>query len=157
MINGIIKLFYSEIVKTKMRSMASGEYNLNEGGKEIQSITLKIDSVFFKTVKFFMGFLILIIAFNINTILGIGTFLVEFAYIKYRKSLEIEIKEKIEAIKNNIEETTEKLVSERNKDKINALITLLLIGVFTKFNIIIISSFVILFIFTIKDIYSNIR
>ncbi|RDY28577.1 hypothetical protein CHL78_005155 [Romboutsia weinsteinii] len=157
MINGIIKLFYSEVVKTKMKSMSSGGYDLRNGGKEIRNITLKIDSLFFKVLKLFIGFSLLIIAFNINIILGIGTFLVEFTYLIYKKNLESEIKEKIDDIKNNIEITTDNFVSESDKTKINALISLLIIGILTRFNVIIIVSFIVVFIFTIKDIYSNIK
>jgi len=45
MINGLIKLFYSEIVKTNMRNMNSNGYEVRDECKEIRNITLKIDSV----------------------------------------------------------------------------------------------------------------
>ena len=35
MINGIIKLFYSEVVKTNMKKMPNGEYSLKDEYKEI--------------------------------------------------------------------------------------------------------------------------
>ena len=41
--------------------------------------------------------------------------------------------------------------------KVSSLISLLLIGLFSGFNSIIIICFAIVFIFTIKDIYSNIN
>lgn len=157
MINGLIKLFYSEVVKTKMKSMPSEEYTLREGCKEIRNITLKIDSIFFKVIKFILGLAILIIAFNIGIVLGIGTFLVEMAYIVYKRKIEEQIKESIYKIKNNIESTNIGLISERGKSGINVLIILLLIGIITSFNLVIVLSFITVFMFTMKDIYSNIK
>ena len=50
MLNGIIKLFYSEIVKTKINNLDSSGYSLRDECKEIRNITLKIDSVFLYTI-----------------------------------------------------------------------------------------------------------
>ena len=44
MINGIIKLFYSEVVKTNMKKMPNGEYSLKDEYIEIKNLTLYIDS-----------------------------------------------------------------------------------------------------------------
>ena len=157
MINGMIKLFYSEIVKTKMKGMSSSDYTLRDECKEIRNITLKIDSMFLKFIKLMMAMVILIVAFNINTILGVGTFLLEVAYITYKIKLEKQVRETIENLKKNIELPKINMVSERSKSGLNVLIMLLLIGLITEFNIPIIASFMLVFIFTIKDIYSNIK
>lgn len=160
MINGIIKLFYSEVVKTKMKGMSSSDYKIRDEYKEIKNITLKIDSMFFKCLKLIMGSIILILAFNINILFGIGTFLVEIAYIVYKRMLEKQVKMSIDTIKNNInsiELPKVNVVTERSKSQINILITLLVIGLLTSFNWSIVISFVVVFIFTIKDIYSNIK
>jgi Ca2+/Na+ antiporter len=157
MINGIIKLFYSEIVKTKMKGMSSSDYTLRDECKEIRNITLKIDSMFLKFIKLMMAMVILILAFNINTILGVGTFLIEIAYIIYKVKLEKQVRETIENLKNNIELPKIDIVSERSKSGLNVLIMILLIGLITEFNISIVVSFMLVFIFTIKDIYSNIK
>ena len=157
MINGIIKLFYSEVVKTKMRTMSLGEYELREEGEKIRNITLKIDSIFFKFIKVMLGIIILIASFKVSIIFGIGTFLVEFSYIIYKKNIEYQIRERIETIKNNIDISKVNMISEKGKSGITILITLLIIGVMTSFNWSIVISFMVVFIFTIKDIYSNIK
>ncbi|MBO3443329.1 hypothetical protein [Clostridium sp. CCUG 7971] len=160
MINGIIKLFYSEVVKTKMKGMSSSDYKIRDEYKEIKNISLKIDSMFFKCLKFIMGSIILILSFNINVIFGIGTFLVEVAYIVYKKMLEQQVKMSIDTLKNNInsiELPKVNGVTERSKSQINILITLLVIGLLTSFNWSVVISFIVVFIFTIKDIYSNIK
>lgn len=157
MINGIIKLFYSEVVKTKMKSMPSQGYTLREECKELKNITLKIDSLLFKGIKLIIGLAVLLIAFNINLMCGIGILLVEIAYVVYKRSVEKQVKERIYDIKNNIETTSIDIISERGKSGINVLIILLVIGLLTSFNWAIVLSFITVFMFTMKDIYSKIK
>nr|WP_317333521.1 hypothetical protein [uncultured Romboutsia sp.] len=157
MINGIIKLFYSEVVKTNIKKMPNGEYSLKDEYKEIKNLTLKIDSLVLKTIKFMIGIITLILAFEINTILGVGLFLIEFLYIIYKKNLEQRILESIKNLKDNVEMTTLDILTDRGKSGINILITLLILGFITNFNWSIVISFIVVFLFTMKDIYSNIK
>ena len=157
MINGLIKLFYSEIVKTNIKKMPSGEYALKEQYKEIKNLTVKIDSLALKSIKLILCMIILILSFEINTILGIGVFLIEFLYIIYKRNLEKQILDKIENLKKNIEIPTLDILTEKGKSGINTLIILLILGIITNFNWSIVLSFIVVFLFTIKDIYSNIK
>ena len=157
MINGLIKLFYSEIVKTNIKKMPSGEYALKEQYKEIKNLTVKIDSLALKSIKLILCMIILILSFEINTILGIGVFLIEFLYIIYKRNLEKQILDKIENLKKNIEIPTLDILTEKGKSGINTLIILLMLGIITNFNWSIVLSFIVVFLFTIKDIYSNIK
>lgn len=157
MINGIIKLFYSEVVKTKIKNMQNNEYTFREEYEDIRNITLKVDSLFFKIIKFMVGILLLAISFEINIKFAIGVLLIEVAYLLYKFKLETQVLEAINDIKNNIELPSIDIISERGKSGINALIILLLIGLITNFNWSIVISFIVVFIFTIKDIYSNIK
>ena len=157
MINGIIKLFYSEVVKANIKKMPSGEYSLKDGYKEIKNLTLKIDSLAIKLIKFMIGIIALILAFEINPILGIGLFLIEFLYVIYKKNLEQQILESINHLKDNIEIPKLDILTEKGKSGINILITLLILGIITNFNWPIVVSFIVVFLFTIKDIYSNIK
>lgn len=157
MINGIIKLFYSEVVKTKIKNMQNNEYTFREEYEDIRNITLKVDSLFFKIIKFMVGILLLAISFEINIKFAIGVLLIEVAYLLYKFKLETQVLEAINNIKNNIELPSIDVISERGKSGINALIILLLIGLITNFNWSIVISFIVVFIFTIKDIYSNIK
>ena len=156
MINGIIKLFYSEVVKTNMKKMPNGEYYLKDEYKEIKNLTLKIDSLALN-IKLIIVMITLILAFEINTLLGIGLFLIEFLYIIYKRNLEQQILESIKHLKDNVEMTTLDVLTERGKSGINILITLLILGLITNFNWSIVISFIVVFLFTIKDIYSNIK
>ncbi|HJG97342.1 MAG TPA: hypothetical protein K8V90_09595 [Romboutsia timonensis] len=157
MINGIIKLFYSEVVKANIKKMPSGEYSLKDEYKEIKNLTLKIDSLAIKLIKFMIGIIALILAFEINPILGIGLFLIEFLYVIYKKNLEQQILESINHLKDNIEIPKLDILTEKGKSGINILITLLILGIITNFNWPIVVSFIVVFLFTIKDIYSNIK
>ena len=157
MINGIIKLFYSEVVKTKIKNMQNNEYTFREEYEDIRNITLKVDSLFFKIIKFMVGILLLAISFEINIKFAMGVLLIEVAYLLYKFKLESQVLEAISDIKSNIEFPSIDIISERGKSGINALIILLLIGLITNFNWSIVISFIVVFIFTIKDIYSNIK
>ena len=157
MINGIIKLFYSEVVKTNIKKMPIGEYSLKDEYKEIKNLTLKIDSLMLKIIKFMVGIITIILAFEINTILGIGLFLIEILYVIYKRNLEQQILENIKNLKDNVEMTTLGILTDRGKSGINILITLLILGIITNFNWSIVISFIVVFLFTIKDIYSNIK
>lgn len=157
MINGIIKLFYSEVVKTNIKKMPIGEYSLKDEYKEIKNLTLKIDSLMLKIIKFMAGIITLILAFEINTILGIGLFLIEILYAIYKRNLEQQILDNIKNLKDNVEMTTLDILTDRGKSGINILITLLILGLITNFNWSIVISFIVVFLFTIKDIYSNIK
>ena len=157
MINGIIKLFHSEVVKTKIKNMQNNEYTFREEYEDIRNITLKVDSLFFKIIKFMVGILLLAISFEINIKFAIGVLLIEVVYLLYKFKLENQVLEAINDIKSNIELPSIDIISERGKSGINALIILLLIGLITNFNWSIVISFIVVFIFTIKDIYSNIK
>lgn len=153
MINNIIKLFYSEVVKTKMSNMPNEDYELRGGFKELHNVTLKIDSVFFKGIKILLALFILYLAFNAKLYLGIGVLLIEVIYLVYKKNYEKRIKEAIENVKNNIEISKKQIINEESKKCINLLITLLVISIFTGFNYIIALSFLLVFLYTAKNLY----
>lgn len=157
MINGIIKLFYSEVVKTNIKKMPSGQYSLKDEYKEIKNLTIKIDSLAIKIIKFFIGIIALILAFEINTVLGIGLFLIEFLYIIYKRNLEQQILDNLKYLKDSVEIPTLDILTDKGKSGINILTTLLILGLVTDFNWSIVVSFIVVFLFTLKDIYSNIK
>ena len=157
MINGIIKLFYSEVVKVNIKKMPKGEYFLKDEYKEIKNLTLKIDSLAFKIIKFMIAIITLVLAFEINIKLGIGLFLIEFLYIIYKRNLEQRISDNINNLKNNINISKLDIFSDIGKSYINIMLTFIILGFVTNFNWSIVISMIVVFLFTIKDIYSNIK
>ena len=161
MINGIIKLFYSEVVKSKMKNMPNKDYYLRDEFKDISDISMKIDNFFIIAFKIILIMSAVFIALSINIILGIGSILVLLVYGLYKIYVENQIKDQVKEgigyIKNNIEQGGQNIVTGSIKQKINVLISLLLIGKFSDFNFIIIGCFILVFMFTMKDIYSNIN
>ena len=153
MINNIIKLFYSEVVKTKMSNMPNEDYELRDGCKKFRKITLKIDSYLFKGLKIILALFILYLSFHVKIYLGIGVLLVEGIYLVYKVSYEKQVKAAIENVKTNIETSADHIVNENGKRGINLLITLLIISVITGFNYFIGISFIIVFIYTARNIY----
>ncbi len=161
MINGIIKLFYSEIVKTKMGNMESGEYGIKNELKGFQEITLKIDSIFLKAVKILILAILTITSFYVNFNFGIGVLILSVLYLLYKGMLETKTKEYIEDMKRSLVNNSQieyiKLIDEQIKSKLSILATFLVMGLLLEFNMIIIISFAVVLMFTIKDMYSKIR
>ena len=60
-------------------------------------------------------------------------------------------------MKNNIEISADQLINENGKKGINLLITLLIISLLTGFNYFIGISFVIVFVYTARNIYEGFR
>ena len=157
MINGIIKLFYSEVVKVNIKKMPNGEYSLKDEYKKINNLTLKIDNLAFKIIKFMSILVTLFLVFQINIKLGIGLFLIGILYIIYKKNLEKQVLDNINNLKNNINIPKSDILSDVANSGINILTTFIILGFLTSFNWSIVISFIVVFLFTIKDIYSNIK
>ena len=155
MINGIMKLFYTEVVKNKMSKLPNGQYEVNDQFKKVQGISIKIDKVLFLVFKILIALVVLFVASKINIYFGIGVFLTEIIYVLYRKSLKPKVVSEIENIKNNINTNGEQILKQKGKKDISFLISILLIGVITHFSLIIILSFCIVLGVTIRDIYLN--
>jgi len=77
MINGIMKLFYTEVVKNKMSKLPNGQYEVNDQFKKVQGISIKIDKVLFLVFKILIALVVLFVASKINIYFGIGVFLTE--------------------------------------------------------------------------------
>ncbi|HBI92912.1 MAG TPA: hypothetical protein DDY58_11120 [Terrisporobacter glycolicus] len=157
MINSIIKLFYSEVVKTKMSNMPNKDYELRKGCREFRNITLKIDSYLFKGLKIILALFILYLSFSVKMLLGVGVLLVEVTYLVYKVSYEKQVREAIKNVKNNIEISANNFINENGKRGINLLITLIIISLLTGFNYFIGISFIIVFIYTVRNIYEGFK
>lgn len=155
MINGIMKLFYTEVVKNKMSKLPNGEYEVNDKFKKVQGISIKIDKALFLLFKILIALVILYVAYKINIYFGIGVLLIEIMYLFYKRSLKKKVVFEIENIKNNINTNGEQILRQKGKKDISFLVSIALIGVITRFNWIIILSFCIVLGVTIRDIYLN--
>lgn len=156
MINGIIKLFYSEIVKSKMKKLPQANYEIREELQGIKTITTKLDNILLNTLKFIFGIFILLIGFNIKFIIGLEVLLVEILYIFYKKKLAHKVKNNIDTIKSSMQ-SKENLIDETGKKCINIMISLIIMNILIGHSIPIILSFIVVFLFTIKHICSNIK
>lgn len=157
MLNGMIKLFYSEVVKVNINKMSSSDYIIREELRNLNDVTLKIDSFIFKLIKIIFAMIFCFIGFEINLKLGIGILLTTALYFIYKKMLENQIKIYIRDVKNNVSPKNIDFLTQKSASGLNILVTLLIIGFLTDFNFSIIISFTIVFLFTIKDICSNIK
>ena len=88
MINGIIKLFYSEIVKSKIKKMPNEEYSLRDEYKGVYSTFTKIDNIFIKIFKVLFSLIVVLLSLNINISFGIGVALIIMTYSIYNLYIE---------------------------------------------------------------------
>ena len=124
MINGIMKLFYTEVVKNKMSKLPNGQYEVNDQFKKVQGISIKIDKVLFLVFKILIALVVLFVASKINIYFGIGVFLTEIIYVLYKKSLKPKVVSEIENIKNNINTNGEQILKQKGKKDISFLISI---------------------------------
>ncbi|MDY2736295.1 hypothetical protein [Intestinibacter sp.] len=157
MLNGIIKLFYTEVVKNKINNLPKEEYEINDQFKKIQNISYKIDSVVFAILKIFTAIFILLVCYKINVYFAIGAFFIEFAYIFYKKSFKTKAESEISTIKENINKSKESILKEKGKRDISFLLSILLIGLVTGFTWVLALCFFVVFAITIRDIYANFK
>lgn len=157
MLNGIIKLFYSEVVKVNMKKMPSSEYKIRDEYKNINNFILKIDRFLFSILKVVSIFFISFFAFSISMKFGAIVSLVFISYILYKKILEYRLKICIKTVKNSIETINEGVLTNKEKTLINILISFFIIGFISEFNFVIVMCSILVFLFTIKGICSNIK
>ncbi|MGM9534432.1 MAG: hypothetical protein ACI3VR_04235 [Intestinibacter sp.] len=157
MLNGIIKLFYTEVVKNKINNLPKDQYEINDQFKKIQNIFFKIDTIAFAILKIFTAIFILLICYKINVYFAICAFFIEFAYIFYQKSFKTKAEYEINTIKENINKNKEAILKEKGKRDISFLLSILLIGIFTGFTWVLALSFFVVFTITIRDIYVNFK
>ncbi|WP_455544498.1 hypothetical protein, partial [Intestinibacter sp.] len=140
---------------SKISKLPNEKYEINEQFKKIQAISVKIDKVIFFSLKILVAVVILYVASRINIYFGIGVFLVEIAYLFYKRSLKTKVVSEIKNIKNNINTNRDQILKEKGKKDISFLVSILLIGLITHFSWIVIISFCLVFGITVKDIYLN--
>ena len=66
MINGIMKLFYTEVVKSKISKLPNEQYEINSKFKKVQEISAKIDTILLYTLKILVAVAILLFSYKIN-------------------------------------------------------------------------------------------
>lgn len=87
MINGIIKLFYTEVVKNKMGKLPRDEYQIREEAKVIQNVSNKIDKYTSVVLTILIPTLILYIIYKINLYFSLGVLILGIMYVFYKKTL----------------------------------------------------------------------
>lgn len=155
MINGIMKLFYKEIIKTKISKLPNEQYQINNQLKKIQQFSNKIDKLLLVVLKTLIMISMVLISSKLNIYLAFSVFLFEMIYLFYKKSLKYKIKTNMSNFKINIKASQDSLLQETDKKNISFLISILILGLITKFNIIIFLCICLIFTITIKNIYIN--
>lgn len=157
MINGIIKLFYSEVVKSKISKLPHKDYFVRNECKEINSLALKIDT--------FLGFVFKILAFgflfyltyNFNKFLLFLILTFISCNFIYQKTFKQKVKTYANDIKTVVSNKSKCILDEKIKSGINILCIILVVAFFTDFNWVLFLCFMVVFLFTTKHICSNMK
>ncbi len=168
MINGLVKMFYSDVVKSNIKNLKpypeEGEIVLKKEGKMIKEVSSKIDNYIIKILKIVMISMLLLTTYNVNNILGIGIFITAIAYVVYKNLLQDlpndhvgVVKDNINNIKVNINSNVEKsksvVFTEKNKANINTLVILAFVGIVTEFSLIISICMGVVLVCIIKEMF----
>lgn len=150
MINGIIKLFYSDKVKSAMKKMPSDEYILDEKFTKLSNINDSMNKIVLFIFKISIISTILIISFELNLFLCVGLVMLMIINLIYIIFGEYDYESNVNMI------IIRSILSEL-KNNIPSIIVIYMMVMILDFNIVSIVCLFIVFMFTIKNIYSNIN
>ncbi|MGL5717449.1 MAG: hypothetical protein ACRCXT_09160 [Paraclostridium sp.] len=152
MINGIIKLFYNDKVKSSMKNMPNKRYLLDNRIRRLKKISNTMDEVIKYILQVAIITSILIISFNNSLLLSCTIIAIMSINIIYKKHCNNDLpnnyRNKINSFKNIFKDV---------KKNLFAISSVFLIGIASDFNYVIVACLAILLVFTTKEIYSNIN
>lgn len=157
MINGIIKLFYNDKVKSSIKSKAYKRYLINDKIIILKNINKTMDEFIKDITGITFISSILFISFNLNLLVGFIIISLMITNIIYKKYYKIDLNYEYIAKISNIKNVLKKEDREDFKKSLVAMSSLILIGIASDFNYIIGICIVIILLFTTKKIYSNIN
>ncbi len=149
MLNDFVELVYKEIVKGKLKDLKKNNpYSLNE--KSRLKLIHSIDSIFSKIVKILFLLVLIAILIMINAHLIFVVLLIHFIYKKY---IENGLKNQNLVLKAKVKE----VLQDNIKLKIKGLFIIMIMLNFSRYKKFYMMIIITLLVFTINDIYSNIK
>ncbi|SHK02975.1 hypothetical protein [Tepidibacter formicigenes] len=153
MLDDFLALIYKELIKGKIKDLKKGNpYSLKE--KCSLELITKLDSVLGKFFKYIFYMFLLLILFKINIYLAT---LILTCFIFYKKLINKEIKESFKNKTSSLKSIFNEVVQDTTKLKVKSILVIVILlnfSTYTKFLLIILVT---LLVFTINEIYSNIK
>ncbi|KXZ39528.1 hypothetical protein SAMN05661008_01757 [Alkalithermobacter thermoalcaliphilus JW-YL-7 = DSM 7308] len=153
MISGLIDLMYKEVIKTRLNQMEKVD-PCSVKVKHNTKIVNKIDNVTIKFIKLGLCLLFFSIIFRGNIYLSTISFLI---YLIYRKMYKRKINSYLNLTKTKVQVKTKPVFTESIKNKIKGMFIILILLTFSQYKGFYVAILMIVFMFTILDIYSNIK
>ncbi|MCT4507486.1 MAG: hypothetical protein N4A48_01785 [Tepidibacter sp.] len=153
MLNNFVGLIYKELIKGKIKDLKKvNKYSINK--KEDIDIIKKIDSLLAKIAKYILNIFVFLIMVKINIYVS-TVFLIGFIF--YKKIITHNFKENMKNKTFSLKRVFDEVIKENSKLKIKTVMVMFILMQFSDYTKLYMGIIITLLVFTINDIYSNIK
>jgi len=153
MLSNFVGLIYKELIKGKIKDLKKvNKYSIKKKGDI--DIIKRIDSLLGKIAKYALNIFIFLIMVKIN-IYASTVFLVGFIF--YKKIINDNVKESMKNRTFSVKKLFDEVVKENSKLKIKTVMVMFILMQFSDYTKLYMGIIMILLVFTMNDIYSNIK
>ncbi|CAH2212707.1 hypothetical protein [Tepidibacter aestuarii] len=153
MLNNFVGLIYKELIKGKIKDLKKvNKYSIKR--KDDIDIIKKIDSLLAKIAKYILNIFIFLIMVKINIYISTVALI---GFVFYKKIINDRFKENMKNRTCSLKKLFDEVVKENSKLKIKTIMVMFILMQFSDYTKLYIGIIVTLLVFTINDIYSNIK
>ncbi|WFD09192.1 hypothetical protein [Tepidibacter hydrothermalis] len=153
MLSNFVGLIYKELIKGKIKDLKKvNKYSIKK--KEDIDVIKKIDNLLGKIAKYVLNIFIFLIMVKINIYVSI-VFLIGFVF--YKKIITDTVKENMKNRTFSLKKLLDEVVKENSKLKIKTVMVMFILMQFSDYTKLYMGIIMILLVFTMNDIYSNIK
>ncbi|MEJ8554936.1 hypothetical protein [Tepidibacter sp. Z1-5] len=153
MLSNFVGLIYKELIKGKIKDLKKlNQYNIKK--KEDFNIIKRIDNFLARIAKYLLNIFIFLIMVKINIYIS-TVFLIGFLF--YKKIINDNIKENMKNRTFSLKKLFDEVIKENSKLKIKTIMVMFILMQFSNYTKLYMGIIVVLLVFTMKDIYSNIK
>ena len=153
MLGNFVGLIYKELIKGKIKDLKKvNKYSIKN--KEDLNIIKRIDRLLAKIAKYVLNIFIFLIMVKINIYLS-TVFLIGFVF--YKKIINDSVKENMKNRTFSSKKLFDEVVKENSKLKIKTVMVMFILMQFSDYTKLYMGIIMILLVFTMNDIYSNIK
>ncbi len=153
MLSNFVGLIYKELIKGKIKDLKKvNEYSIKK--KEDLNIIKKVDRLLSKIAKYILNIFVFLIMVKINIYIS-TVFLIGFVF--YKKIINDNVKENMKNRTCSLKKLFDEMIKENSKLKMKTVMVMFILMQFSNYTKLYMAIIVILLVFTMKDIYSNIK
>lgn len=153
MLGNFVGLIYKELIKGKIKDLKKvNKYSIKN--KEDLNIIKRIDRLLAKIAKYVLNIFIFLIMVKINIYVS-TVFLIGFVF--YKKIINDSVKENMKNRTFSSKKLFDEVIKENSKLKIKTVMVMFILMQFSDYTKLYMGIIMILLVFTMNDIYSNIK